>query len=231
MSNESGFAGYSETFKRNLNCPMPVYLGQAESLLSDYFQRINAAGHFPAYKLFSQSLGGIRAAILLTLGGATGQVPSILRHSIEAASYAVLFEHKQEWEEVWALRHQSNSKKKKFRDKGLGAAREVLSEYNLRDMMVRLYDLCIDVGAHPNVWGVNAGITYQKLENGDYFVDLPQLHGQQQKDQSSYVIVQVIVFVLEALATVWPEQHEDLLVGLRSIELLNQAEAFSSSDQ
>lgn len=90
-----------------------------------------------------------------------------------------------------------------------------------------LYDLLIDFGAHPNVWGVESVVEYHKLDGDLYRVDLQLLTDQDEKNSAHYVLVQCAILFLQIMSAIWRTDAISLEIDHKCISLLREADEFA----
>ena len=216
------FESYKLAFQENLNGPIPFCVGKSEDLCTNFLRGLDVDGHFAAMKLISFAYGGIRSSTALCLAGATPAVPSVLRASLEAMAYALLFERQPEWAKIWRERHEAKKSKYDFRNNSGSALRKQLKNESaeLSGRYNTLYNLLIDFGAHPNVLGVDSTIGYRPLEDGNVYVSFQQLTGAREREFAFVNITQATIFLLDILSVIWPTRASLFLVKEKQIEII-----------
>lgn len=227
------FHEYADAFGSNLSGPVPIFLGRIEQLFSDFFDAIDTHGHFAALKLLTFSYSGIRAATILSIGGASMHAPSLLRTSLEAAAYARLFESSSEWAKSWRERHESEEARRAFR--GREASKAVKEELARQGSSLdreydNLYQLMIDFGAHPNVLGVEAVIDYTELEEGMVHVSFSQLGNNSDRAIAFCIIAQTSLFLLNVMGSIWPTVVSEISMDDRLLNILEEMFAYAKAE-
>lgn len=221
------FSGYWEGFSHNLNGPQPSLFGTLDSLFCRFFTDLDPDGRLPEVKMFGASVAGIRAAKLLSLGGASMPVPTVLRNSLESAAYGALFGAKPEWHSIWSDRHENKKHMKKFRDEGLAEARASLDflgegfSQNFRS----LYQMLIDIGAHPNTLGIDPFTHAQSVDENAEIFSFQQLSDHHERQVSFVVIGQIGLFVCNVIASSWPDKLKDRRTAEQALLMLKQIES------
>lgn len=221
---ETGPLGdYISAFQENLNGPIPLCVGKSEELCGNFLKSIDADNHFSALKLISYSYSAIRSSTALCLAGATPSVPSVLRGSIEASAYALLFQRQPKWARLWRSRHDNKKARDEFRNKSGPALKHQLSKESaqLHGRYKSLYDLLIDFGAHPNVLGVEATIQYSPLSDGRVDVAFQQLTGDFERKLGFVNITQASLILLEVMTSIWLTQATLLQVDEKQQSIIN----------
>lgn len=98
-------------------------------------------------------LGGVQL-------GCSGQLPQsymVLRGCLESSLYGFFFHNHPEKEQIWTSRH--NSQENTKRVKAEFQITKMLKQFEQVDtttgsIITQLYNMTIDLGAHPNVWGM-----------------------------------------------------------------------------
>ncbi|QCP54500.1 hypothetical protein FAZ95_37020 [Trinickia violacea] len=125
--------------------------------------------HFGEPLMLVNAHAAFRAAAELALQTRTCEAYPLLRRCLEGALYAVHFHRKPELFEVWARRGE-----------GLKQRRAVRNAFQTRDLLTgvralnqaigaraeHLYELSIDMGAHPNETGIFGRLELAKREDG-----------------------------------------------------------------
>jgi hypothetical protein len=176
--------------------------------------------------LFVRSHSSYRAAIRLATSGQMPEAFSLLRGSLEYALYGFYLNKFPAEIQTWAERDDSKAGKKKARKELiLGKMLSELDKTNAATGRAarHLYELTIDVGAHPNRKTITLAMKREETEE-DVFIDLAQLNN----DPTMFVMAlktcaQVGICSLKIFKLVFPERF-DLLGISDEIEKLSQTE-------
>ncbi len=205
---------YALGFSANLNGPMPLFLGRLDALIEDFLRLNQAAGQFRALHLLFYSFGNLRASIILSQGGATASVPSVLRNCVESAAYSVLFQDQKDWWENWRNRDESETARRKIRSKEFSLAiKEALQarRETLATQYRNIYETLISFGAHPNELAILGISDFIPLANDMFSINYTMLSGDDtDRLRTNILIGQSSVFVASVLATLWHERAAEL---------------------
>ena len=226
----SGLDEYLKKVQMNISGPKPFCIELADDLLMKCANNLHENLHVTSARLFQIGFGSWRSAILLTLAGATSQVPAVLRHALECACYSFLCANDESFAQTWWDREVSESARKslKGRNSPMAKARELLKSRNLplHKQVKQTYDHLIDFGAHPNVL-----IFADHMDEGDESgIYTTKLLGSGEARSSAHVTSSgVALEMLLLFRETWPVRFgHDLETKL--IELKGQSNLFFNSN-
>jgi hypothetical protein len=126
-------------------------------------------------KSHSAYLGGVRLAI----SGQCAETYMVLRGCIEAAIYGLYLSRNQESQETWLNRHNNQESLRRVKDEfRIGKLLSFLESIDpiIHKVTVKLYELTIDYGAHPNELALTT-LLRKEEKNGMVKFDLNYLSG------------------------------------------------------
>lgn len=209
--------GYIDAALANLNSPHPICIGIADELIAGFMASLEKPDHVSALKMFMLAWGSLRSATLTTRMGMVSQSPAIQRLAVEAIAYGVLFRFDYLFHDLWKQRHDDPEALKKFRRDGFRRALQVLEERSkfLHTRTNRIYQALIDLGAHPNVLGIDQMSEYHLEAGSDTGRGLYyQLLGQPYVDMSHANTALVYDVLIDGIILVWPDRAtQDGFVG------------------
>lgn len=132
-------------------------LREADSTFVDALKALNGpTPNFFEGLMLASAHAAFRSAAQFALGGRTCEAMVLLRSSLEYAMYGVHFHRKPELIEVWSKRGDGEAQRKAVRK--AFKSTEMLDGISTLNNAVgsrckRLYELTIDMGAHPNEMG------------------------------------------------------------------------------
>lgn len=233
---ERGFRDYSHyhhSFAANIHGPTPIFFGRVHDLLTDSFSAIDPSGHFAGLRLLTYSLSGLRSASMLIVGGASWHTPPILRASLESAAYGRLFESSEFWRKTWASRHSDKKSANALRSGKFNQALKTClcsqGDHLLREYK-SLYELLIDFGAHPNIWGVDSTIRTEPMSDGNVKVLFTQLGDETDRAFAFCMTTQVSAFLLNVMMSIWTGLDGQLDVSQRLLAILDEMFDYGSAN-
>ena len=205
--NTSDLRDYLNKAKHNIGGPYPECISVADQLLFDCANNLDRNQHLTSARLFQIGFGSWRASVALALTGAASQVPVILRHALECATYAFLCARNKEFEETWWLREQDEAAKKRLRGKDgpIPTAKTILESENpeLKGRISQTLDVLIDFGAHPNVMLFADNSEIEELEGVERYAT--KLLGSEEARNSAFLITSAVALDMASLyRLVWP---------------------------
>lgn len=167
----------------------------------------------PAGFLF-RSHSAYLAACAVVMAGQLNEAWALLRISLEYGGYAYYIgTDDQRWER-WMARHDIRSRSQKDawrREFTHGQVQRAITEKDLHlsEAYQRLYDQCIDYGAHPNERGVSLGTELEDTEDGGCRFKTVYLHGDGfQLDFALRTTAQVGICVLRIAQIIYPHRSQ-----------------------
>lgn len=222
-------AEYLGNVQHNLTGPIPAVVTYADDMLGHFLKNLHNSQGLRSLSLFNYSYGSWRASTLLTLAGATPQVPTLHRHALEAALYGYLFKFDGEMKRLWERRHESNSIKSKFRNGGLPKAKKILSDKDpaLSASIFDFYDHLIDFGGHPNVLALES-LTEYVIEDGASHggVVFQMLSGQEERVTANTHCVALAIMIASLARYVWPTRFDILGIQGRLDRIRHEASVY-----
>lgn len=194
---------------------------QKLAVIDACYARITKDWHNPKDKIaalfFVRSLGAFRAACEHALAG---QVPEIFpeaRTCIEIAGYALHIHKNPALGEIWLKRHDDAASKKASKNQFTPTAvRGTIEKANRKaaEVYAYLYQLSIDLGAHPNERSLTRNMRITKSEDGSLHEQV-LLHGDGlYLDHGLKTVAQAGVCALEIFQEIFGPRFE--LLGVRS---------------
>ncbi len=120
-----------------------------------------------------------RAAAGLAMGGQLVETYPLLRSCLESAAYALFIDKTPGMAKVWLDRNESATAKNQMKNEfQVSKVRAVIhqSDKRLAEVFQHLYELCIDLGGHPNQLGVMGSLQIREGEDRTEFLQI-YLHG------------------------------------------------------
>lgn len=121
-----------------------------------------------------------RSSAQFAIEGRTCEAMVLLRSCLEYALYGVQFHRRPELIEVWSRRGDGNEQrkavKKNFKNHEMMAGVTALNNA-IGERFKHLYELAIDMGAHPNELGFFGRLSIQELQNGKRMFNVRYLQG------------------------------------------------------
>ena len=141
----------------------------ADDLIAAFMSDWDQSDHVSALKMLVLCWGSLRSATLTTRMGMTSQAPAIQRLALECIVYGVLFRFDQEFHQLWMRRHEDPKALHKFRRERNKRAMEFLARNSLsiHGRAERINQTLIDLGALPNVLGIEQIWDYYRAEDED----------------------------------------------------------------
>ena len=222
--------GYWDGFLHNLRGPVPIHIGKLDAILCECFAKIPEPKNANEIKMYSAAFSGFRAGCVLAAGGAAMHVPPVLRTSLEATAYGVLFGADATWARLWEERHDKASSKERFRKHGLSEAKKQISKINhgFEKNFTSLHQMLIDIGGHPNVLGVDSFMDSEKLGDGTHYFRFHHLANDEERGNSYFVINQVGAFLMNIIAARWKSEVMNAELAKKVMSLFDDLERVSA---
>jgi len=196
--------------------PIPLALEAADTALGLLVKSSAEPGNLRIVGLVNYAYSNWRSTVILTLIGATHQVPTVSRTTLEALLYAHLFSKEEKWLQCWVNRHASAKEASKFRNEGPKAARAALErrDQRLANEIKELTDFFIDFGGYPNIGAIeNLSTYFSNPEDRDgAFVVFAQLENMQKRSETTIFIMQVAGIMFNILKVMWPQKYQLLAI-------------------
>jgi hypothetical protein len=154
--------------------------------------------------------------------GMTPQAPVIQRLALESIIYGLLFRFDPEFHLLWKQRHNDPKALSKFRRHGFKRAMEIIYEKSgpLHAKTEQIYQALIDIGAHPNVLGIDQISEYQiqdteALGSARFY----QLRGQPFVDMAHLNTALIYQILLDSIILIWPERSKKKQLDTRRTQV------------
>ena len=146
---------------------------------SDVFHEVDEARQVSA-QLFMRAFGTYRAASRLALSGQVFETFVLLRSIIESSAYAWKCAHSEEHRKAWLARADDEEGRKASKKlfKWVDIMGEIKDKYpRFGPAMSQAYDKTIDLGAHPNVEGIQLSSDVKQTDKDKFELLAIYMHG------------------------------------------------------
>lgn len=146
---------------------------------SDVFHQVDEARQVSA-QLFMRAFGTYRAASRLALSGQLFETFVLLRSIIESSAYAWKCAHSKEHRAAWLARADDEEGRKASRK--LFQWKDIITEIKDKNprfgpAMSEAYEKSIDLGAHPNVEGIQLSSDVRQIGKDQFELSAIYMHG------------------------------------------------------
>lgn len=212
-----GFSEYQRDAQSNLNSPIPIAVGQADSAMEKLFRDWHYPPKVSSLKMMAFAWSSLRSACMLSRMGMVGHVAPIQRQALEAIGYSFLFNSEPDFHNIWMARDEDPVAKNRFRREGWSKTKDCLRKSNkgLLEQVEIIYDDLIDFGAHPNPALLHSVSTFRRTGE-EWQAEFSQLQGQPFVDHAHYYTARLLFCALEVSQMIWPVRFSEADVQLHA---------------
>lgn len=171
--------------------------------------------------MFLRCHSAFRVAVGLAMSGQM-EVFAILRNVLECAGYGLFVTTDPGLSTLWLNRHvdveTSKKMKRRFRATNVSAAVTAANRH-AGERYSKLYEQCIDFGAHPNERGIMANMTQEKQSDRHIFNSIYLNRDGSQMDYGLMMTMRCGMVALEVFESVFGALYELVGVKARFLEL------------
>lgn len=175
---------------------------------SDIFHQVDETRR-PSAQLFMRAFGTYRAACRLALSGQLFETMVLLRSIMESAVYAWKCARSPEHREAWLARADDAAAREAARGRFAWGPliREIVASYpRFGPSLKEAYEKSIDLGAHPNVEGIQLSSDVRQTGDDTFEVSAIYMHGQEAVLLAVLELTKVMNYVYQLMVEVVGER-------------------------
>jgi hypothetical protein len=206
-------ASYINAALTNTTSPHPICIGVADDAVRFFLSDWKKAHHVSSLKMHSLAWSSLRSATLVTRMGMITQAYPIQRQALEAIVYGLLFRFDNNFHDLWKRRHEDDKAASTFKRNHWKRSLEIIEkrDADLKHMIVHMYQLLIDFGAHPNPISLDMMSEYDmSAGSSEATATYAMLLGQPFVDMSHMHTASIYNILLDSILLVWPERASEL---------------------
>ena len=209
------------SFAKNIG-NIPTKLIQIDACFARICENISHPKDVLGAILLIRSHSAFRAACSTAMGTQLPETFVLLRSTLEYAAYALHVNANPQLGEIWMRRHDNATAMREMKKAFLGVNVEktvAKIDRKLLDTYKTLYEITIDLGGHPNIFGVASSAIFDKNDETQQ-LQIVYLHqNEEMVTHALMTLAQVGICSLSIFNCIFPERFEILGINAQLVNL------------